>query len=1087
MSLLPGDNADSLPNNIPSEISQAYIVLSTDEIAIGGTVRSTDAGDAHYPIPQLNMGWVSINGSYSWTARKAQLRIGVMVELTAPEYSKRRDTAVLVGYIDYKAGRWTMTASLTGLYLSTLYDFFDKSSGEGDHVIPLIDSIEIEQLGLVYHYSKAGGGGGGTKKVDGSDFSFSGTILIDVLKLKLDFQYGTDDWTFEASLSSESETPSTVGQVLKHMLANPDLELPGFIDGIVLKPGTDKIQLFMEKPKGGSNPNPFQFITTVNVDIDGFQVTLTFAQFHGADWDPDTPSKRLVKAAITAVPEVDVPLVGNLTQPFDEMYYMWVQDGTNRNKPRLPGLTRDEVDQLNNNKLIHDHQLVPKDKYQTHTKDDVLFTAGSHLAIVIKDGQNNPTCILDYDFKKQSQSPNPTSFAREATLQEEENPPEKEPDSDGDSTTAPFKKKAGPLSISNIGLKYADKVLHIRFDATMELGPISLELLGFSINVRLTSLNLKSVEMLLPSLEGFIVAFEKPPLTIAGVIRHGIDPGIDYYAGGLIVGWVPYQLEAAGFYGDCKPEGAAPFKSVFVFARLDGPLFSLEFAEISGVTGGFGYNSDAKFPTADQITNYPFINQNQLGDAKDARATLEKLCDPSGAGWFRHLNGEYWAAAGMKIDAFQMIALDAVVVVKFGNAITLGIFAVALVDIPDSLSKVKFAHVELGIAIVVDFDYGVLKAEAQLSNRSYILDPNCHLTGGFALYYWFDAPHADRNNIGDFVFTLGGYHQAFDVPAGWPKPDRLRIAWSLGSDISIAGEAYFAITPKVCMGGGRLRASYQAGPIKAWFDAFADFLINYKPFYFLAKAGIDVGVQFNARILFIHVCIGVEISADLYLWGPPVAGQVDVDLKVHKFTIYFGTKKQAPDAVDLAAFYNLVLQESSKNPQTQSSVKQSKIRGLTDIEVGDETTHFNQMPKNQGHTFLAQSGLMNDNSDPSRTQNEQWVVRGGTFSFVVGCKMVIDTGAIYSNDDTEPPVASVTSGTETIYAKPMHLSGKDCLDSTLKVIIKQPERYEWGIHQQYKSVPTGLWGECEFPSFKRVLSSHLSPFPYANHINTGLG
>jgi hypothetical protein len=1059
MSLLPGGNADSLPRNIPSDIRQAYIVLSTDSIAIGGTVQAKDPGSAHYPVPQLNMGWISVNGSYSWTTKQAHLGIDVMVELTAPGYSKHQDTAVLVGSIDYSTGSWTMRASLTGLYLSTLYDFFDKSSGEGDHVIPLIDSIEIEELTLVYNYAKAEGGGGGTKKVDGSEFFLTGTILIDVLKLELNFHYNTNGWTFHASLSSKSESPSTVGNVLKHMLANPNLELPGFIDGIVLKPGTDKIQLFMEKPKSGST-DPFQFITVVNVGIDGFQFTLTFAQFHGADWDPDTPSKRLVKVAITAVPEVNVPLVGNLTQPFDEMYYMWVQDGTKRNNPRLPGLTRVEVNQLNDNKLIHDDPLTFKEKYRTLADDDVLFTAGSHLAIFIKDGQNKPTCILDYDFKKQPQPSGPQKPAQEAMLREGTRPG-KEPDSDGTSSTAPFKKKAGPLSISNIGLKYADQMLHIRFDATMELGPISLALLGFSIDVRLTSLNLKHVGLsgVSASLEGFTVAFEKPPLTIAGIIRHGNDPGLDYYTGGLIVGWVPYQLEAAGFYGDCKPKGGSSFKSVFVFARLDGPLFSLEFAEISGVTGGFGYNSDAKFPTPDQITNYPFINQNQLGDAKDARATLEKLTDPNGAGWFRHLNGTYWAAAGMKIDAFQMIALDAVVVVEFGNAIKLGIFGVALADIPDSLSSWKFAHVELGIAIVVDFDYGVLKAEAQLSNRSYILDPNCHLTGGFALYYWFDAPYADRDNIGNFVFTLGGYHQAFDVPTGWPKPDRLRIAWSLGSDISIAGEAYFAITPKVCMGGGRLRASYQAGPIKAWFDAFANFLINYKPFHFLAEAGIDVGVQFSARILFVHISIGVEISADLYLWGPPVAGQVDVDLKVHKFTIHFGAGKHDPDPVDLEAFYNLVLQASSKNPQAQPSARQSRIRGLTDIEAEEEMTNFSQMPKDQGHTFLAQSGLMNDSTNPSRTQDEQWVVRGGTFSFVVGCKMVIDSGTIYSNDNE--PIASVTSGTEAIYAKPMHLSGNDCLDSSLKVTIKQPESYRWGISQQYKSVPTGLWGEYQ--------------------------
>lgn len=1027
-------------------------------------MQSTDPGDAHHPVPQLSMGWVSINGSYSWTKNEATLGINIMVQLTSPEHSKRHDISVLIGSIDYHAGSWTLKASLTGLYLSTLYDFFDKSSGEGDHVIPLIDSIEIEELDLVYNYSKPEGGG---TVVNGSDFSFTGIILIDVLKLDLNFKYNPDGWTFDASLSLKSDTPSTVGQVLRSMLADPDLDLPGFIDDIVLKPETDKIQLFMTKPKNGST-DPFQFITTVNVDIDGFKLTLTFAQFHGASWGTDKPSKRFVKVALTAVPEVDVPLVGNLTQPFDEMYYMWVQDGTNLNNPRLPGLTREEVLQLNGNKLIQNDKLIAKDKFQTQNKTDVLFTAGSHLAIVIKDAQNNPTCILDYDFKKQTQSSQKSkSFSREFML-EDEKPPEKGPDSDGDSSTAPFKKKAGPLSISNIGLKYADKILHISFNATMELGPISLSLLGFSINVRLTSLNLNSVEPLLPSLQGFVVAFEKPPLTIAGIIRHGNEPEVNYYAGGLIVGWVPYQLEAAGFYGDCTPKHGQPFKSVFVFARLDGPLFSLEFAEISGVTGGFGYNSDAKFPTADQITNYPFINQNQLGDAKDARATLEKLTDPTGAGWFRHFKGTYWAAAGMKVDAFQMIALDAVVVVEFGQAIKLGIFGVALVDIPDSLSKVKFAHVELGIAIVVDFDYGVLKAEAQLSQRSYILDPNCHLTGGFALYYWFDAPHADRNNIGDFVFTLGGYHQAFDVPTGWPKPDRLKIYWALGSNLSISGEAYFAITPKVCMGGGRLHASYQAGPIKAWFDAFADFLINYQPFHFLAKAGIDVGVKFDAKLLFIHISVGVEISADLYLWGPPVAGQVDVDFKVHKFSIHFGAAKKKPDPLKLDEFYNLVLQESSKNPQTQSShVQQPRIRELTDVEAEQEMISIDQKPKNQGHTFLAQSGLMNDSSDATRTQNEQWVVRGGTFSFVVGCKIVIDDGSLYSNDDSTL-IGSVESGTGKIYAKPMQLSGNDCLHSSLKVTITQPENYQWGMYQQYKSVPTGLWGECEFPSCRRV-------------------
>lgn len=79
-----------------------------------------------------------------------------------------------------------------------------------------------------------------------------------------------------------------------------------------------------------------------------------------------------------------------------------------------------------------------------------------------------------------------------------------------------------------------------------------------------------------------------------------------------------------------------------------------------------------------------------------------------------------------------MISLDAVVMVQFGGSPKLGLYGVAVADVPSIVSTDKFAHVEMGIAVIVDLDYGVLKAEAQLSPRSYVLHPDCHLSGGFA-------------------------------------------------------------------------------------------------------------------------------------------------------------------------------------------------------------------------------------------------------------------------------------------------------------------------------------------------------------------
>ncbi|KAF7559939.1 hypothetical protein G7046_g4213 [Stylonectria norvegica] len=1083
VNMIPNQTVENIPRNIPTEISRAYIMLSNDNFAIGCTIQSKAVQTTEQDlVPQLDLGIISIDGSYSWgKSSNFQLNVGVMAQMRPSVDSKHQDTAILTGTLSYSsaAKTWELKASLAALYASTLYEFFDSASA--DHVMPLIESIEIKRLDLVYKYTGKTEGADAGKSV-GSYFVFEGVLLVAALELAVHFEYKDKAWTFVATLKA-SDDKATLGDILESILGDDNLDLPDFLadtpfngDGkdalsIEVKKGP-KVQAAASKsasdvvPGGGKS---FQFVAALNIG----PLELHFAQIHGETWPSKAPSKRIFKVALTKLPEVPIPLVGSLAQPFDEMYYMWIQDSSNQNKTKIAGLTREEIDELDPS--MGQHPLVAKDKFKAKTVDDVLMSAGSHFAIIIKDSNGVRTCILDYDFKKQAPSQPPKKSSSQAVVvaaskKGTEKQPEK-PESDGNSSSAPFKTKAGPLSISNIGLKYSDKTLHVRFDATFELGPIGFSLLGFSIDLEITSLDFSKMKFPGFSLEGFAVSFEKPPLTLAGIVRHGNNPGLDYYAGGLIVGWVPYQLEAAGFYGEAtkgkkdnattqdndEPKKEDTFTSVFVFARLDGPLLTLEFAELSGVTGGFGYKSEVRIPTADQITSFPFIDQDQLSGATgSALDALEKLTSPELGGWFRPLDDTYWAAAGMKIDAFQMISMDAVVVVQFGQSIKLGIFAVALVDIPTAKAgKLKFAHVELGIAVVVDFDYGTMKAEAQLSPKSYILDPNCHLTGGFALYYWFDAPHADRSNIGNFVFTLGGYHQAFEVPEGWPNPPRLGISWSLGSNLSISGEAYFAITPKVCMGGGKLHAAFHAGPISAWFDTFANFLINYQPFFFTASAGICVGVSFNLDVLFIHTHISAEVSADLYLWGPPLAGRVHVDIKVAKFNINFGASKSDAPALSLLEFYNLVLQVSSQGEKKSAAVQEAQTGFVAEIE--EDELDADTQSLNEGHTFLAQSGLMNEGDSPSRKQNDDWIVRGGTFSFSIGCKMTIDRAEQVDEKGNE--LNFKDSNTNEIFAKPMKIT--DPLHSDLKVSITQEgvalNETTWRMSQEYKSVPTGLW------------------------------
>ena len=84
-------------------------------------------------------------------------------------------------------------------------------------------------------------------------------------------------------------------------------------------------------------------------------------------------------------------------------------------------------------------------------------------------------------------------------------------------------------------------------------------------------------------LSGLSVYFNSPPVLISGVFIIDTQPNYEAYKGGLPISLLPYTLLAVGEY---QRTFTPDFESVFIFARLDGPLLTLEFAEISGVEVG---------------------------------------------------------------------------------------------------------------------------------------------------------------------------------------------------------------------------------------------------------------------------------------------------------------------------------------------------------------------------------------------------------------------------------------------------------------------------------------------------------------------
>ncbi|KAI1773210.1 hypothetical protein F4818DRAFT_120559 [Hypoxylon cercidicola] len=1080
-SLIPGQTVESIPDTLPSEITTAYISLTQESFSIRCSFKAKHGSASSNSVPQPYLDEIALESSFNW-GNSGMFALGLYVNagIDPSEEAAANGVrpAILKGLLTYDSSvkEWKLDAKLTGLYAATLVEFFKDE--EKDHIGPLINSIVISSLDVQYTYT--GASESGNSASTGTKFVISGDLVIASLRLKLDFTYDEGGFTFTASLNS-AQASATIGDVLTSILGTTDIDLPDFVYNTQLGSGDkDFFNIKISKQE-----NSYLFVSQLAVTIADLTNVIDFAQMHRTESSAKTPSKRLFRVSISGFPnrEIDLPLIGKLTQPLDELYFLWAQDPTPPKANKMNGLTRSDLAEFNGGL---DDPIIVKDKIKpdAQSPEDLMVAAGCHFAIIIRSSTGERSCLLDYEFMK----PSASSSSNSTALSLKEGGDREEPGDDGSpSAQAPYKKTAGPLSISNVGLKYKDKQLAITFTATFELGPLGFSLVGFSLGLNIKTLN-DGNPKITPNIEGLSASFEQSPLSITGVIRHGNTGGTDYFAGGLVVGWKPYQFEAAGFYGLVKqPDPGEDFTSIFIFAKLNGPLVTLEFAEINSLCGGFGYNSNVRMPTVDEVYEFPFIANTGLSGSQNARDVLEKLVDPSSGGWFQALDNTYWLAVGLGVGAFQMLKIDAVVAVQFGSAIKIGIFAVATADIPTPDSPSKLAHVELGIAAVADFDYGTLKIDAQLSPRSFILDPNCHLTGGFGLYYWFDAPHADSSAVGQYVFTLGGYHQAYNKPVGFPDPPRLGISWDLGGGLTVSGQAYFAITPKACMAGGHLHAVFSAGPLEAWFDTFADFLINYKPFSFNMQAGVSVGVKYSIDIWFVHIRISVEIGAQLYLWGPPIAGRVHIDLWIVSFDINFGFSSSVSDTVKLIEFYHLVLQSQANNSSSSYagvSAAGKRMLAITggeddddddeeevDVDVIEALEDSSQPRKNEGHNFLAQSGLLNPADNPERNQNEDWIVRGGSFSFVVECKMAINA---VKDGETEKPVIQYGD----VYSKPMKLTSP--MDSVLTVVIQHKEQdgnstldQGWGYDAYLKSLPQALWAKYDPKTDPRAQGNNI--------------
>ncbi|CDG81659.1 DUF6603 domain-containing protein [Janthinobacterium agaricidamnosum] len=468
----------------------------------------------------------------------------------------------------------------------------------------------------------------------------------------------------------------------------------------------------------------------------------------------------------------------------------------------------------------------------------------------------------------------------------------------------PVQRSFGPLYANKIGAGWqqSDYLLQMLFDGNVSLAGLYIGVDTLSVGVPVKNpLDFSAYQL---DLAGLDISFKGGAVEINGAFLKQDSPL--RYDGAATVKAARFGLSALGSYAElpvdpAQPDGAS-VTSLFVFANLNIPLGPDPAFFINGLAAGFGYNRNILIPEPGEIAEFPLVKGaisssvfgGKAATPDSALEVLSHVVYPE--------VGQYWGAGGIQFSTYQLLNSFALLIVRFGREFAIDLVGITSASFPPKVAPSSaLAYLELGLLVSFRPSQGMVSVRAQLTPNSFILSQDCRLTGGFAAVLWYQGEHA-----GDFVLTLGGYHPAFKVPEFYPVVPRLGFNWPMevggAMSLNIAGGSYFALTPSAVMAGGYLQVLFKAGPLRAWFNAGVDFLIQWQPFYFMLNGYVSVGAGIEVTIAGVRVSLSAEIGARLLMWGPPIAGLVNVNWYVISFSIPFGDSDQSKPKVQPLAW-----------------------------------------------------------------------------------------------------------------------------------------------------------------------------------------
>ena len=137
---------------------------------------------------------------------------------------------------------------------------------------------------------------------------------------------------------------------------------------------------------------------------------------------------------------------------------------------------------------------------------------------------------------------------------------------------------------------------------------------------------------------------------------------------------------------------------------------------------GFGYNYMLRSPNASEIPVFPLV--------KGITASADPIETLNHFGNFNTVaKDSLWFAVGFKVDAFEILTIDAAAFLQFGpSSVKVALVAIGSASMPPNVPdrREAFVYVELGIVASLDILAGTLTVQGQLTPNSFVLYPGTY-------------------------------------------------------------------------------------------------------------------------------------------------------------------------------------------------------------------------------------------------------------------------------------------------------------------------------------------------------------------------